>query len=34
LRAHPRGVLLKFVGQAFEPAGCEVFQLRGPKLTV
>ena len=28
LRAHPRGVLLKFVGQAFEPAGCEVFQLR------
>jgi hypothetical protein len=29
-----KGRVAQMVGRAFEPAGCEVFQLRGPKLTV
>jgi hypothetical protein len=29
-----QGRVAQIVGRAFEPAGCEVFQLRGQKLTV
>ena len=29
-----KGVLPKWQGRAFEPADCEVFQLRRPKLII